>query len=107
MLVRGLCWRGQERLVSPTLYMASQETERENMLSLQRFKQSEQSKKKSVLRKSTYNGPVIRLHSVTQMTGLDGTRESHNFITVSQPEDLPAGMLLPPQTITRANQHRP
>ena len=47
----------------------------------------EAEKKKQVLRKTTYQGPVVRYHSVTK-TGPDGRKEAHNFVTFTDPEEL-------------------
>lgn len=54
-------------------------TERENKLSLLRFQQKEDAKKKSVLKGTTYKGPVIRYHSKT-LKNEDGTKESKNYL---------------------------
>ena len=60
-------------------------TERENTLSLMRFKQKEASKKKAVLRKTTFSGPVIRYHSKCILRE-DGVKEAHNFLSFTQTE---------------------
>ena len=62
-------------------------TERENMLSLLRFKQREASKKKAVLRKTTFNGPVLRYHSKC-IVREDGVKEAHTFLSFTQTENF-------------------
>lgn len=58
-------------------------TEHLNALSLLRFRQKEAKAKKTVLRKTTFKGPVIRYHTRTNIAE-DGTKEAQNFLAFTE-----------------------
>ena len=57
-------------------------TEKINIESLNKYQIMEAEKKKAVLRKTAYGGPIISYHSTT-ISNEDGTKESRNFLTFS------------------------
>lgn len=61
-------------------------TERENKLSLLKFLQKEEAKKKTAIKNTTYKGPVIRYHSKTVLDA-NGTKEAKNFIMFCNADD--------------------
>eukprot|EP00041_Stephanoeca_diplocostata_P034921 m.1212448 g.1212448 ORF g.1212448 m.1212448 type:complete len:336 (-) comp24598_c0_seq5:3280-4287(-) len=58
-------------------------TERENTQSLLRFEQKLAAKKKATLRKTTFAGPVVRLHSKTETTE-DGLKQTRNYMVFTE-----------------------